>query len=100
MDFSMDLHFGADELGVHAGADGYRVPLGTVLGPDFVKGMDLTAQALEGVGLALLGARPFQHLAVTFPLVSAWDGGRGQALRQGTFQMQRPDSRRGNRAYT
>lgn len=85
-DFSMELHFGADASGVCPGADQFRVPLAAVLGPDALKGVDVAPRNAEGVALERLGFRPFQHLAVRFPLVDAWDGGRGQALRQGLVQ--------------
>lgn len=37
MDFSMEHHFGADAMGVQSGADQFRVPLATVLGPDLLR---------------------------------------------------------------
>jgi hypothetical protein len=44
--------------------------------------VDFSRRDVEGVDVDMLGWTPFQHLALTFPLVKAWDGGRGQALRQ------------------
>jgi hypothetical protein len=85
MDFSVEYHFGADSMGVYSGADGFRVPLATVLGPGLLKDVDFRRHDVEGVGLDMVGLTPFQHLALTFPLVQAWDGGRGQALRQAVF---------------
>jgi Family of unknown function (DUF6177) len=84
--FNMELHFGADAFGVYSGADQFRVPLAAVLGPDLLKGVDVAPLSAEGVALERLGFRPFQHLAVRFPLVTAWDGGRGHALRQQLLQ--------------
>jgi hypothetical protein len=81
-DFNMELHFGADALGVYSGADRFRVTLAAVLGPDLLKGVDVAPLSAEGVALEWMGFRPFQHVAVRFPLVAAWDGGRGHALRQ------------------
>jgi hypothetical protein len=85
MDFSMEYHFGADASGVYSGADGFRVPLATVLGPGLLKGVDFRRHDVEGVGFDMVGLTPFQHLALRFPLVEAWDGGRGQVLRQAVF---------------
>jgi hypothetical protein len=85
VDFSLEYHFGADASGVYSGADGFRVPLATVLGPGLLKGIDFSRHDVAGVGLDMLGLTPFQHLALTFPLVHAWDGGRGQDLRQAAF---------------
>jgi Family of unknown function (DUF6177) len=82
LDFTMEHHFGADASGVHPGADGFRVPLASVLGPDLLKGLDPLPPAVEGVRVERLGFRPFQHLAVCYPLAAAWDGGRAKALRR------------------
>lgn len=82
MDFKAELHFGADASGVYSGADQFRVPLAAVLGPELLRGVDLAPPDAEGVTLERLGFRPFQHLAVRLPLVTAWDAGRGEALRQ------------------
>ena len=86
VDFTVERHFGADASGVYSGADQFRVPLAAVLGPDVLRGVDVAVPNAEGVALERLGFRPFQHLAVRFPLVDAWDGGRGRALRQQLLQ--------------
>jgi hypothetical protein len=85
-DFSLEYHFGADSTGVHPGADGFRVPLAAVAGPDIAKNINPGRRAIEGVDVQRLGTRPFQHLAVRFPMASAWDHGHGQKLRQELFQ--------------
>lgn len=95
MDFSMEHHFGADAMGVHSGADQFRVPLATVLGSDLLKKVVLNQHNAGGADFEVLGNRPFQHMAVKFPLVSTWDDGKGQALRQAAFQEQGPDSVQG-----
>jgi hypothetical protein len=86
VDFNLEHHFGANALGVYPAADRFRVPLATVLGPDLLKGMDIAAHDAEGVNVHMLGYRPFQHLALTFPLAHSWDGGQGQALRQSALR--------------
>ncbi|WP_248764166.1 DUF6177 family protein [Pseudarthrobacter sp. SSS035] len=85
MDFSLEYHFGADASGVYSGADGFRVPLATVLGPGLLKGIDFSRHDVAGVDVDMLGLSPFQHLALTFPLIHTWDGGSGLALRQAAF---------------
>jgi hypothetical protein len=86
MDFSVEYHFGADSMGVYSGSDQCRVPLAAVLGPTLAKEVDLDRRKIEGVDVERLGFRPFEHLAVRFPLVTAWDQGQGQHLRQELFQ--------------
>lgn len=80
LNFSIEHHFGADALGVFPGGDRHRVPLVTVLGPGMTTGMSPEPQPIDGVHLAVLGSRPFQHLAVRFPLGQTWDAGHGQVL--------------------
>ncbi len=89
VDFTLEHHFGADASGVYSGADQFRVPLAAVLGPDALKSVDVSVPKAGGVALERLGFRPFQHLAVRFPLVEAWDGGSGRALRRQLLQTQR-----------
>ena len=87
-DFSLEYHFGADSMGVRSGADGFRVTLAAVAGPGVAKNINPARPSVEGVDVERLGTRPFQHLAVRFPMVSAWDHGRAQELRQGLFQAE------------
>ncbi|WP_306904022.1 hypothetical protein [Arthrobacter pascens] len=85
-DFSLEHHFGADPMGVHPGADGFRVPLAALAGPGIAKSVNLRRRSIEGVDVESLGTPPFQHLAIRFPMVTAWDHGHGQELRQELFQ--------------
>lgn len=82
MDFHLEYHFGADSMGVYSGSDRYRVPLAAVLGPSLAKEVDLSQRRIEGADVERLGSGPFQHLAIRFPLVTAWDQEHGQHLRQ------------------
>lgn len=86
MAFHMEYHFGADSMGVYSGSDRYRVPLAAVLGPALAKEVDLGRRKIDGADVERLGFRPFQYLALRFPLVTAWDQGQGQQLRQELFQ--------------
>jgi hypothetical protein len=86
MDFAVEYHFGADSTGIYSGSDRYRVPLAAVLGPTLAKDVDPGGRDFEGVDVERLGTRPFQHLAVRFPMAAAWDRGQGQELRQRLFQ--------------
>lgn len=88
IDFSLEYHFGADSMGVRSGADGFRVPLAAVAGPGIANNINPGRRAIEGVDLERLGTRPFQHLAVRFPMVAAWDHGHGQELCQELFQAE------------
>lgn len=88
LEFTLEYHFGADSSGVYSGADRFRVPLAAVLGPDLLNGVDVGRRGVEGVDVERLGFRPFQHLAVRFPLAAGWDEGQGHALRQRLFQAQ------------
>jgi hypothetical protein len=87
-DFSLEYHFGADSMGVHSGADGFRVPLAAVAGPGIANDIKPSRRAIEAVDMERLGTRPFQHLAVRFPMVTAWDHGQAQGLGLGLFQAQ------------
>jgi Family of unknown function (DUF6177) len=85
MDFSAELHFGADHGGVQSGGDQYRVPLATMLGPELARDPAAQARPVPGVDIRSLGSRPFQSLTVRYPIVNAWDGGKGQELSRTVF---------------
>lgn len=87
VDFRFELHFGANASGVRSGADTFRAPLAAVLGPDLVNASNVSPPEVAGVDLDWLGLQPVQHLAVRFPLVSGWDGGRAQAMHQHVIQV-------------
>ena len=87
-EFSLEYHFGADSMGIHSGADGFRVPLAAVAGPGIAKNINPGRRAIEHVDVERLGTPPFQHLAVRFPMVSAWDQGHGQELHRELFQAE------------
>jgi hypothetical protein len=86
-EFGVELHFGADGLGVPAGHDGFRMPQLTVMGPGLVRQLRLDPFTLKGVSAEFRGSPPLRHLAVRFPEAAgwdeaAWDAGRAQGLRQ------------------
>lgn len=85
LDFSLELHFGADDGGVLPGGDRFRVPLGTLLGPAAVRNLPAEPNSGEGLLVRKTGPRPFQSLAVRYPLRHSWDGGAGQDLRRTAF---------------
>ena len=84
LDFGVELHFGADDGGVHAGGDRFRVPLATLLGPEPARNLP-GEPAVPGMTVRKFGPRFLQSLALTYPLRHSWDGGAGLELRRAAF---------------
>ncbi|UKA50812.1 DUF6177 family protein [Arthrobacter sp. FW305-123] len=82
-ELTVELHFGASGLSIPAGGDSMRVPQLLVLGPSLHRGVP---EAVEldpaGAAAALRGHAPFQHLAVRYPTVLSWDGGKARRTQE------------------
>ena len=82
-EIGLELHFGASGLSVPAGREALRVPQLLILGPSLHRSIPETLiKQPEGMAMEILGQAPFQHLAVRYPVVSAWDGGVARVTQQ------------------
>ena len=82
-EIGLELHFGASGLSVPAGREALRVPQLLILGPSLHRSIPETLiKQPEGMATEILGQAPFQHLAVRYPVVSAWDGGVARVTQQ------------------
>jgi hypothetical protein len=81
-ELSVERHFGADGLGVVAGADHLRLPELLVLGPAQHRGLPADPEVAAVATAELAGVAPFQHLVVRFHHSGAWDLGRSRAVQQ------------------
>ncbi|YCK81025.1 DUF6177 family protein [Arthrobacter sp. D3-18] len=82
-EIGLELHFGASGLSVPAGREALRVPQLLMLGPSLHRSIPETLiKQPEGMAMEILGQAPFQHLAVRYPVVSAWDGGVARVTQQ------------------
>ncbi|MET4137544.1 DUF6177 family protein [Pseudarthrobacter sp. PvP090] len=81
-ELSIERHFGAEGLGVRAGADHLRVPELLVLGPAWHRGVPADPDVAAVAAAELAGVAPFRHLVLRFRDSGAWDLGRSRAVQQ------------------
>ena len=82
-EIGLELHFGASGLSVPAGREALKVPQLLILGPSLHRSIPETLILQpEGMAAEVLGQAPFQHLAIRYPAVSAWDGGIARVTQQ------------------